>query len=161
MRGIIWIALAIILSGCDGNELTWISIKNDTGIPIYALPYSDEFTNADWIQPGFVDNFYSINCDCLDGFTYFSYYYDSLIILMENYDDDPIKFYKDGTTVNYDPELNPFINPDVWKIQDFERAVSGSTFNTSEEKHIYEHYFTVREEHVKSLNADKGSDPGH
>ncbi len=34
---------------------------------------------------------------------------------------DPIKFYKDGTTVNYDPELNPFINPEVWHKQDFDR----------------------------------------
>ena len=161
MRRIIWIALTIAFSGCTSNELTWLSVKNDTSIPIYVLPYSSEFTNADWIQPGVADDFYSINCDCLDGFTYFSHYYDSLIVLMEHHDDDPIKFYKDGTTVNYDPELNPFINPDVWKIQDFERAVSGSAFKTMEEKHIYEHYFSVRGEHVKSLNVDADSDPGH
>ena len=152
--------MLFVLTGCASNEQTWISIKNNTTIPIYVLPYSSDFTNADWIQPGGSDDFYSINCDCLDGFTYFSHYYDSLIILMEDHDDDPIKFYKDGTTINYDPDLNPFVNPDVWRIQDFDRAVSGSAFNTLEEKHIYEHYFSVREEHVKSLSVDEASDPG-
>ena len=113
MRGIIWIIVLFVFSGCANNELTWISVKNDTTLPIYVLPYSAEFTNADWIQPGVSDDFYSINCDCLDGFSYFSFYYDSLIVLMQDHDGDPIKFYKDGTTVNYDPKLNPFINPDV------------------------------------------------
>ena len=60
MRGFIWIIVLIALSGCGKNDLTWISIKNDTTIPIYVLPYSDEFTNADWIQPGVSDDFYSI-----------------------------------------------------------------------------------------------------
>ena len=160
MRGIIWITLFIALSGCAGDELTWLSIKNDTTIPIYAQPYSSDFTNADWIQPGVSDDFYSINCDCLDGFTYFSHYYDSLIVLMEDHESDPIKFYKDGTTVNYNAELNPFINPDVWKMKDFDRAVSGSAFNTLEEKHIYEHYFSINEKHVKSLMVEDESDPG-
>ena len=159
MRGFIWIVVLLALTGCANNELTYISIKNNTSIPIYVLPYSSDFTNADWIQPGVSDDFYSINCDCLDGFTYFSHYYDSLIVLMEDYDDDPIKFYKDGTTINYDPELNPFINKDVWLVQDFDRAVSGSAFNTLEEKHIIEHYFRIREEHVKSLHVDNTSDP--
>ena len=84
MRGFIWIIVLIILSGCAKNDLTYISIKNDTTIPIYVLPYSDEFTNADWIQPGVSDDFYSINCDCLDGYSYFSFYYDSLIVLMQD-----------------------------------------------------------------------------
>lgn len=144
----------IVLAGCTNDELSWISIKNDTTIPIYVLPYSSEFTNADWIQPGVSDDFYSLNCDCLDGFAYFSFYYDSLIVLMKDHDGDPIKFYKDGTTVNYNPALNPFINEDVWKVQDFDRAVSGSAFNTIEEKHIYEHYFCIEEENVKSLEIE-------
>ena len=146
--------VVIVLSGCANDELSWISIKNDTAIPIYVLPYSSEFTNADWIQPGVSDDFYSLNCDCLDGFAYFSFYYDSLIVLMEDHDGDPIKFYKDGTTINYNPALNPFINEDVWKVQDFNRAVSGSGFNTIEEKHIYEHYFCIEEEYVKSLEIE-------
>jgi len=154
MRGFIWIMVVIVLSGCANDELSWISIKNDTAIPIYVLPYSSEFTNADWIQPGVSDDFYSLNCDCLDGFAYFSFYYDSLIVLMEDHDGDPIKFYKDGTTINYNPALNPFINEDVWKVQDFNRAVSGSAFNTIEEKHIYEHYFCIEEENVKSLEIE-------
>lgn len=160
MRGFIWIIVLVVLSGCAGDELSWISIKNETTIPIYALPYSSEFTNADWIQPGVSDDFYSINCDCIDGFGYFSFYYDSLIILIEDHDEDPIKFYKDGTTVNYNPALNPFINEDVWKVQDFDRAVSGSAFNTIEEKHIFEHYFCIEEEQVKSLSVEDESDSG-
>ena len=101
--------LLIAFSGCSSNDLTWLSVKNDTTIPIYALPYSADYTNADWIQPGASDDFYSIDGDYLDGYEYFSHYYDSLIVLMDDHDDDPIKFYKDGTTVNYNPELNPFI----------------------------------------------------
>lgn len=159
MRGFIWIALLISLTGCAGNELTWISVKNGTTFPIYVLPYSADFTNADWIPPGVSDDFYSINCDCLDGFTYFSFYYDSLIVLIQDHEGDPIKFYKDGTTVNYDPELNPFINRKVWRVKDFDRTVSATGINTMQEKHIYEHYFTIGEEHVKSLSADGSSDP--
>ena len=159
MRGITWIALLIALSGCATNELSWLSIKNETTIPVYVLPYSGEFTNAVWIQPGVSDDFYSINCDCLDAFKYFSHYYDSLIVLMEDHEENPIKFYKDGTTVNYNAELNPFINKDVWQVHDFDRAVSGTAFKTLEEKHIYEHYFCIEQEHVKSLNTESESDP--
>ena len=160
MRGFIWIVVLIAFSGCANNDLTWISIKNDTAIPIYVLPYSDEFTNADWVQPGVSDEFYSINCDCLDGYSYFSFYYDSLIVHMMDHDGDPIKFYKDGTTVNYDPELNPFVNPDVWRTTDFERAISGSALSATKEKHIYEYYFCIKEENVKSLRVDAVSNPG-
>lgn len=160
MRGFIWIIALIALAGCDNGDLTWISIKNETTSPIYALPYSSEFTNAEWIQPGISDDFYSITCDCIDGFTYFSFYYDSLIVILKDHDQEPIKFYKDGTTVNYDPALNPFVNPDVWHTQDFDRTVSGSAFNTLEEKHIVEHYFCIEGEKVKSLSADEESNPG-
>ena len=160
MRGFAWILVLITLAGCTNDELSWISIKNETTIPIYVLPYSSEFTNADWIQPGVTDDFYSLNCDCLDGFTYFSHYYDSLIVQLEDHDEEPIKFYKDGTTINYNPALNPFINKDVWKVKDFERAVTGSGVNTIEEKHIFEHYFSIEEEQVKSLGVKDESDSG-
>ena len=160
MRGFIWIVVLIVLSGCANNEITWISVQNDTTIPLYVLPYSSDFTNADWVQPGVSNDFYSINCDCLDGYTYFSHYYDSLIVLMQDHDGDPIKFYKDGTTVNYDSELNPFINPDVWRTKDFDKAFLGSAFNTLDEKHIYEYYFSITEESVKSLSVEDVSDPG-
>jgi hypothetical protein len=159
MRGFIWIILLFALWGCSGREVSWLSVKNETTIAIFVLPYSSEYTNSDWIQPGVSNDFYSIDCDCLDAFDYFTQYYDSLIVLMEDHDDDPIKFYKDGTTVNYNPELNPFINPDVWKVQNFNRAVSGSGFNTLEEKHIFEHYFSIKGEHVKSLLVESESDP--
>jgi len=154
MRGFIWVILLIFLAGCAENELTWISIKNDTSLPIYVLPYSADFSNADWIQPGGSDDFYTINCDCLDGFTYFSSYYDSLIVFMQDHDDDPIKFYKDGTTINYDPDLNPFINPEVWYVKDFSKSETDGLLNSSIEKQVYEHYFCIREENVKSLRVE-------
>lgn len=160
MKGFTWVIVLFILTGCANDELSWISIKNDTTIPIYVLPYSSEFTNADWIQPGVSDDFYSINCNCIDGFAYFSFYYDSLIVHLKDHDGDPIKFYKDGTTINYDPELNPFINKDVWETHDFDRTLTGSAFNTLEEKHIIEHFFRIKKEHVKSLSVETESDPG-
>lgn len=151
MKGIIIAMALLILAGCSNDELTWISIKNATGTPIYALPYTEEYTQGEWIQPGITDEFYSINCDCLDGFSYFSFYYDSLIVFLKDHEEEPIKFFKDGTTVNYDPVLNPFINKEVWKIRDFEKHLSGTSFNTMEEKHIYEYYFTVDAAFVKSI----------
>ena len=160
MRGIIFAILVCILAGCHNDELTWISIKNGTTSPIYALPYSSDFTNGEWIQPGVSDEFYSINCDCLDGFAYFSFYYDSLIVYLKDHGDDPIKFYQDGTTINYDPALNPFINEEVWCTHDFDRHLSGSAFNTLDEKHITEYYFTVDAACVKSISiSSETSDP--
>ena len=155
MRGVILVFILFILAGCSNDDLTWISIKNGTGTPIYVLPYTSDYSNGDWIQPGVADEFYSIDCDCIDGFSYFSFYYDSLIVYLKDYSDDPIKFYKDGTTINYDPLLNPFINEEVWNSRDFERHLSGSAFNTLEEKHISEYYFTVESSGVKSINIIK------
>jgi len=152
MKGIILAVTILILTGCNNDDLTWISIRNGTGTPIYALPYSSDFTNGDWIQPGVFDEFYSINCDCIDGYSYFSFYYDSLIVYLKDHGEEPIKFYKDGTTVNYDPQLNPFTNKEVWVAHDFERHLSGAAFNTLEEKHIYEYYFSVNAASVKSIN---------
>lgn len=160
MRVFIWIVSLTLLAGCSNNDITLISIRNNTSIALFVLPYSSDFANADWLQPGGTDDFYSINCDCIDGFNYFSHYYDSLIVLMQDHDGEPIKFYKDGTTINYDSELNPFINPDVWKTKNFKKAVSGSAFNSMEEKHIWEFYFCIDEESVKSLRADELSESG-
>ena len=152
MRGILFVVAILVLSGCQKDDLTWISIKNGTSTPIYALPYTSDFANGEWIQPGASDDFYSINCDCLDGFRYFSFYYDSLIVYLKDHSEDPIKFYKDGTTINYDPKLNPFINEEVWATRDYERNLSGSGFNTTEATHIFEHYFTLEASGVKSIN---------
>jgi len=156
MKRIGWIFLLFLLAGCDNDDLTWISIRNITDIPIYAQPYSAEFTDGDWIVPGGLDEFYSINCDCLDGFDYFSFYYDSLIIYMKDNDENPIKFYKDGSTVNYDPTLNPFTNPKVWRNREFDLNLPSGSFNSDlQEKHISEHYFCIDAEHIKSLaNTD-------
>ena len=151
MRGIAWILLFFLVTGCTGDDFSWISIRNETSVAIYAQPYSSDYTDGDWIHPGFANKFYSINSEYLNGYEYFSFYYDSLIIYMKDHDDDPIKFYQDGTSENYDPTLNPFTNPDVWKIRDFERHLPGSAFNTMEEKHIVEHYFCIDAEDIKSL----------
>jgi hypothetical protein len=152
MRGLAIILLLGMLAGCNNDELSRISIRNDTTIPIYVLPYSSDFTNGDWIQPGVMDDFYSLNCDCLDGFEYFSFYYDSLIVYLKDMEESPVKFYKDGATINYDPTLNPFINEAVWKTRDYDKHLEGSAFNTLEEKHIYEHYFAIEAKSVKSLS---------
>jgi len=159
MRCFGWVVGLISLMGCSNDDLTYISIKNETTSAIYVSPYSSEYSNADWIQPGVTDEFYSISCDCIDGFTYFSFYYDSLIVHLKDYDDYPIKFYKDGTTVNYDPKLNPFINPAVWRTKDFDKTVTGSAFKTLEEKHIFEYYFCIEGESVKSLSDLDQSNP--
>ena len=152
MRSVSLFALFLILTGCGKNDVSWISIRNDTTIPIYALPYTSDFTDGDWIQPVVSEDFYRLNSDHLDGFTYFSFYYDSLIIFLKNDEENPIKFYKDGTTINYDPTLIPFLNPDMWRARDFDRHLSGSAFNTLEEKHIFEHFFCIDPESVKSLS---------
>lgn len=152
MKGLSLLILVILMAGCADDELTLISIRNRTELPIYALPYSSEFTNADWIAPGGLDEFYSINCDCLDGFEYFSFYYDSLIVIMKDHEDDPIKFYKDGTAVNYDPTLNPFTNPKVWNKRKFDLNLPGGVANSDlQETHISEHFFCIDAAHIKSL----------
>ncbi len=153
MKGIASILLLFLLAGCVNDDLSWISIRNQTEVPIYALPYSSDFTDGDWIPPGGMDEFYSINCDCLDPFTYFSFYYDSLIVVMKDLEKYPIKFYQDGTTVNYDPTLNPFTNPNVWRTKEFERSVSsGSSSAPHQQKHIFDHYFTISTDFIKSLS---------
>jgi hypothetical protein len=151
MNRIIYIVILFWLVGCTQDDLSYISIRNDTSIPIYALPYTSDYTDGGWIQPGVTDEFYSISCDCLDGYGYFSFYYDSLIIYIKDQEEDPVKFYKDGRTVNYDPTLNPFTNPEVWKSHEFDKNVPGSSFQTLEEKHIFEHFFTIDPQNVKSL----------
>lgn len=153
MKGLAGIFLLFLLVGCGNNDLSLMSIRNQTDVSIYTQPYSSEFANSDWIEPGGSDEFYSINCDCLDGFEYFSFYYDSLIVILIDHPNEPIKFYKDGTTLNYDPTLNPFMNPDVWKIREFDRYLTNSNSELGhQEEHISEHFFSVTKENIKSLN---------
>lgn len=152
MRRYALILMVFLMAGCMGDDLTRLSIRNDTSTPIYALPYASDFTEGKWIPPGTFNDFYSIGCETLDAYAYFSLYYDSLIIYMKESDDRPIKFYRDGTTSNYDPTLNPFTNPKVWNERKYSRYMSGSTFNTLEEKNIFEHYFCIDPGYIKSLN---------
>ena len=159
MRIFIGIVLLILLTGCGNDELSWISVKNETSLPIYIMPYASDYTNGEWIQPGLTDEFYSAACDCLDGYSYFSLYYDSLIVFLKDHDDVPIKFYKDGSTVNYDPDYNPFTNPEVWKVQDFEWHIANSGFTGQEENHVYEHYFIFEEMCVTVPILTEESDP--
>lgn len=152
MKSLHWMLLLLVITGCASEDLSMISIRNETEVPIYTQPFSSEFTDGDWIMPGTMDEFYSINCDCLDGFGYFSFYYDSLIIYLQDNDEDPIKFYKDGTAINYDPTLNPFTNPDVWRTRKFENTPSRASNNSAnQEQHVSEHFFCIDSEYIKSL----------
>lgn len=144
--------LLILVAACSYEDMACISIGNNTGIPIFSLPYSEEYTNGEWIQPGSINEFYTLNNDQLDGFEYFSYYYDSLVIHIKGQDNRPVKFYKDGRTINYNPELNPFINPNVWKVRKNSVNPSGSAFEGFEEKKMVEHYFTISANNVLSLS---------
>ncbi|MEZ5072569.1 MAG: hypothetical protein R2751_16805 [Bacteroidales bacterium] len=91
MRGLFIFLILVSLSSCADSDLSWIAIENETQVPIYALPYSSEFTRR--TVDGLTDEFYSIACDCLDEkFAYFSFYYDSLIIFIKDHDDAPVKF---------------------------------------------------------------------
>ncbi len=129
MRSLIFILVLSALMGCNNDDFSYVSIRNETASPIYVLPYASEYSDGDWIQPGYTDEFYSIGIDHLNGYEYFCVYYDSVIVYIKDKEDEPIKFYSDGTTINYDPALNPFINPEVWTSRNFDKVVSGSVFS--------------------------------
>ncbi|MCP4313267.1 MAG: hypothetical protein GY790_18570 [Bacteroidetes bacterium] len=151
MRRIALIITLTALMGCSDDELSYVSIRNETALPIYALPYSSEYSDGEWIQPGVTDEFFSIGINPLDGFEYFSIYYDSLIVYVKGHNDKPLKFYKDGTTINYDPTLNPFTNPEVWSTRAYNKHLPVSGFESLEEKQIYEDYFSIDPEAIISL----------
>jgi hypothetical protein len=151
MRILPLIILLITLMGCHDGELSYISISNETPFPIYALSYTSEYSDGDWIQPGLTDEFYSIGIGTLNGFEYFSAYYDSLIIFVKDYEDEPVKFYSDGVTVNYDPKLNPFTNSDVWQTRAFKRHLPETASEGLEEKWIFEDYFSIEISKIISL----------
>lgn len=152
MRYLTLIAILLALAGCSTNELSYVSIRNNTDVPIYALPYASDYSEGDWIPPGATDEFYSIACDCLDGYEYFSYYYDSLIVKFGEEQIDPVKFYKTGKTVNYDPTLNPFTNPSMWRSHEFEQSLETTSLESNEKTHIMEHYFPIDVDKIKSLS---------
>jgi len=151
MRSLIFIFALSALMGCNNDDFSYVSIRNETTSPIYVLPYASEYSDGDWIQPGYTNEFYSIGIDHLNGYEYFCAYYDSVIVYIQDKEDEPIKFYSDGTTINYDPALNPFINPDVWISRNFDKVVSGSTFKGFEKKAINEDYFIIDAASIISL----------
>lgn len=149
-----YLALLLILSalwGCNKDELSYLSIRNETTIPIYALAYASEYADGDWIRPGITDEFCSVEIEILNGYEYFTVYYDSLIIYIQGIEDEPVKFFSDGTTINYNPAMNPFINPDVWKSRNFDQIVSGSGFESVETKSVNEDYFIIDAASIISL----------
>ena len=152
MKRVLLLLLPVLLAGCNNDELSSISVRNLTEIPLYVQPYSTDYADGSWIQPGLMEDFYTIGCDCLDGFRYFSFYYDSLIVHIKDMEDQPVKFYKDGTTINYNPTLSPFTNPDVWKIREIKREEPGTVIRSNyREKLVIEHYFCISPNEIKSM----------
>lgn len=158
MKKLAFILVLTTLWGCNNDDYSYISIRNETTTPIYVLPYVSEYSDGDWIEPGFTDEFYSIGIDHLNGFEFFCVYYDSLIIYLKDYEDDPVKFYRDGTTINYDPAHNPFTNPEMWTSRSFNELESGSTFENVQEKEISEDYFTIDYNYIISLYSSETDD---
>lgn len=154
MKGFYWIFVFVLLVGCTSDELSSISVRNLTDIPLYVQPYSSNVSDGDWIQPGLMEDFYSINCDCLNGFRYFSFYYDSLIIRIKDMEDQPIKFYKDGTTINYDPTMSPFTNPDVWRVRESQSEMPRKVIKSNySDRIVINHYFCISPELIKSMKT--------
>ena len=152
MRALFIALILFVLAGCNKDDLSYLSICNETSIPIYAISYTSDYSDGEWIAPGVSDDFYSLNIDHLDGFRYFSLYYDSLVVFLKDNEEHPLKFYSDGVTINYDPALNPFTNPDVWQTRTFYRRVPGSSFEGMEEKQIFEDYFSIETSRIISLS---------
>jgi len=152
MRALFIALILVVLAGCNKDDLSYLSICNETPIPIYAICYTSDYSDGDWIPPGTSDEFYSLNIDHLAGFDYFSLFYDSLVVFLKDHEEHPVKFYSDGVTINYDPELNPFINPDAWQTRTFFRHVPGSSFESMEEKQIFEDYFSIEASSIISLS---------
>lgn len=152
MKVLLSIFILLVIAGCNKDDLSYLSICNETPIPIYATSYTSDYSDGDWIPPGISDDFYSININHLDGFRYFSLFYDSLVVFLKDHEEHPVKFYSDGKTINYDPELNPFTNPEVWQTRTFYRHVPGSSFESMEEKQIFEDYFSIEISSIISLS---------
>lgn len=151
MKALPLIIVLIILASCNDDQLSYLSIRNETTHTIYAVSYSSSYSNGDWIQPGLTDEFHSLNIEHINGFEYFSFYYDSVVVYLKDYEDHPVKFYKDGTTINYNATLNPFINSEVWHTRYLVRRLPGSNQERLEEKQINEDYFRIEPEWIKSL----------
>ena len=152
MKVLLSIFILLVIAGCNKDDLSYLSICNETPVPIYATSYTSDYSDGDWIPPGISDDFYSININHLDGFRYFSLFYDSLVVFLKDHEEHPVKSYSDGKTINYDPELNPFTNPEVWQTRNFHSRVKGSSFEGLEEKQISEDYFSIEISSIISLS---------
>lgn len=153
MRILSVILMFSALIGCNNDELSYISVRNQTPTSIYVLPFASGYSDGDWIQPGLSDEFYSIGVDHLDGYEYFCLYYDSLIIYIKDHEDKPVKFYRDGTTINYNPSRNPFTNPKMWTSRNYNENGSGSAYQSSGRKEVNEDYFVIDEASIISLTS--------
>ena len=74
-----------------------------------------------------------------------------MIIFVKDYEDEPVKFYSDGVTINYDTKLNTFTNPDVWQTRSFKRYLPETASEGLEAKWIYEDFFSVEISKIISL----------
>jgi len=151
MRIALFVFIALMLGACAQDDYSAMGIRNKTEVPIFALPYVADYTSGAWIQPGLTDDFYTIDCDCLDGYDYFSFYYDSLVIFLEGMETHPIKFFKDGSTVNYDPTKNPFTNQDVWVSWEYDGIEPGNQESVKQRSYT-EHFFVIETSAVKILS---------
>lgn len=158
MRTLVIILVLTAFWGCNNDEYSYISIRNETTTPIYVLPYTSGYSDGDWISPGFTDKFYSIGLDHLNGYEFFCAYYDSVIVYLKENENEPIKFYSDGTTINYDPTFNPFTNPEMWTTRSYNELKSGSTFESIHDKEISEDFFTIYYNSIISLISSEKVD---
>lgn len=158
MRILSIILVLSALMGCNNDEFSYISVRNQTPAPIYVLPFASGYSDGDWIQPGLSDEFYSIGVDHLNGYEYFCLYYDSLIVYIKDQENDPVKFYSDGTTINYDPSLNPFTNPDMWTSRNYNEYGTGPEYSSSEEKVVNDDYFEIDANSITSFTKPAVSD---
>ena len=74
MRTLTLIIAFLVLAGCNDDEISYLSVRNETPQPFYAVFYTAGLSEGEWVQPGSTDNFFSLNLDHVNSFEYFSFY---------------------------------------------------------------------------------------